>query len=1288
MPNWKKVITSGSDALLNEITSSGGIDTTNLDVSGIATYNTVEYSNSNTMKFNQVYYGNNNGTYFTNGEYQKVITITPAGSSENYQVIGRITAQNANETHTVYFNAALRSNTLPNLDWTIYYDEEYNGARYIDPQLWTKQTSTAGFIFAFKTLATIYGNVTVDIDVIPRAASQKANVTFNSVQDSEQASVDSGFTANDMLKVVSKNQTDVNFSAEISSSNITIDDWGSVSASLATLDSTTLQDVTDNGSTTTNNITIDSTGDARLVLDRAANSNDSEIEFKTNGTTNWTIGTGQVGNDNEFTIKGGSTNYVRINESGQANFLSAVTSSDVSIDDWGSVSASLASLDATSNPTLQDVTDNGNTTTNNIVVGQVDGLNPSQNEHIRLKSGSIEFEGTSTTSSVRLTNELTPGGDQNFAIQSDFNQNGFFQDNFSITFEGNSVVEGRSAVQFTVANDNIPTSSVVFTEDTFEFVKDQIGSPWVTITGSKDITIQDWGSVSSSLATLSAFGSPSSPTQGVVAIDGNNVNLGLQSSDSPTFTNLTLSGDLTVNGDTVTLNTSQLHIEDKLISVASGSTTSAQADGAGLHISGANESLTWDNSNTRFKFSDALYTDGGITANGDVDADDVTIDDWGSVSASLASINSDSSNLTLQDVTDNGSTTTNALTINNGTLGATSLHVDGNHQYPLKITSDSLSGDPYMELGGDGIQLVDSVNEDLKIRIGPTGDVNLVARFEYDPISSNRNFAMQGTGSISHYEIIASNTLTLGSPSNANTDTDKFLVLDSGGTVKYRSGAELRSDIGAGSGNGSVTSVGGTGTVSGLSLSGTVTTSGNLTLGGTISIDSSNITDVDAFSQSGTYANLRAQATTKGDVGLGNVENTALSTYTGQGGALDNQYITNGAGYSTTTGTVVTSGTPVANDFARFTDANTIEGRSYSEVRSDLGLEIGTDVDNYGEWHLAGEADSTDVTSGKFVKFTGGQTISGTGTEANPYIMTIVPTTLGTVTSGDVSAILPSGVISGSGQLGIDDTDDVSEGSTNLYYTDARVKTKLDAEGVLSGSNTISGKTLGSNLDSLTVDNTTIELNSGTTYNGGSSKTISAKTGTVANGNTTLVTGDAVYDYVNPISSSLASSISSKPSKYAASGSRMAVWKDDNTVRGFDSLHYFDNGGSDIGIRMNPSSVTGRTIRTGQSGGSSGVQLLITRNPNKTYGATIDYVVFNSLTNRTAYRIGREVSAWDNNGANIVGTGYTSFGFGTLPADLEVSIIESSGEMYLEMTWSGGGTYYISANIDTFGSGI
>jgi hypothetical protein len=161
----------------------------------------VRFNNSNIMKFNQMYTGASSGSYFSANEYQKVVTITPDGDAQNYQVIGRITAQNAAETHTVYFNAALRSNTLPDLSWTIDYSEEYNGSRYIDPQLWTKETATAGFIFAFKTLGTIYGTVTVDFDVIPRNSSQLDNVSVNSTQNSEQTSVDTGFTERDMTRV-------------------------------------------------------------------------------------------------------------------------------------------------------------------------------------------------------------------------------------------------------------------------------------------------------------------------------------------------------------------------------------------------------------------------------------------------------------------------------------------------------------------------------------------------------------------------------------------------------------------------------------------------------------------------------------------------------------------------------------------------------------------------------------------------------------------------------------------------------------------------------------------------------------------------------------------------------------------------------------------------------------------------------------------------------------------------------------------------------------------------------
>jgi hypothetical protein len=61
-----------------------------------------------------------------------------------------------------------------------------------------------------------------------------------------------------------------------------------------------------------------------------------------------------------------------------------------------------------------------------------------------------------------------------------------------------------------------------------------------------------------------------------------------------TTNNVTVGGDLVVLGNTVTLNTAQLVVEDKLISLASGSTNAATANGAGIEVLGANATFTYD----------------------------------------------------------------------------------------------------------------------------------------------------------------------------------------------------------------------------------------------------------------------------------------------------------------------------------------------------------------------------------------------------------------------------------------------------------------------------------------------------------------------------------------------------------------------------------------------------------------------------------------------------------------------------------------------------------------------
>lgn len=82
--------------------------------------------------------------------------------------------------------------------------------------------------------------------------------------------------------------------------------------------------------------------------------------------------------------------------------------------------------------------------------------------------------------------------------------------------------------------------------------------------------------------------------------------------------------------------------------------------------------------------------------------------------------------------------------------------------------------------------------------------------------------------------------------------------------------------------------------------------------------------------------------------------------------------------------------------------------------------------------------------------------------------------------SGQIISLLPSGVVSGSSQVSLNgfDTDTLSEGSSNLYYTDTRVKTKLNADGVISGSSQLATTFLEINGDS--VFSSSIQVNADT----------------------------------------------------------------------------------------------------------------------------------------------------------------------------------------------------------------
>jgi len=111
-----------------------------------------------------------------------------------------------------------------------------------------------------------------------------------------------------------------------------------------------------------------------------------------------------------------------------------------------------------------------------------------------------------------------------------------------------------------------------------------------------------------------------------------------------------ITGDLTVQGTTTSINTEDLYIEDKQIVLASGSTTSLQADGGGIYISGAGASIAWDHTNQEFDF------------NFPISSSEIT----GSFSGDGSGLSGIATNL--QEITDNGATTTNLTTFNGGTV--------------------------------------------------------------------------------------------------------------------------------------------------------------------------------------------------------------------------------------------------------------------------------------------------------------------------------------------------------------------------------------------------------------------------------------------------------------------------------------------------------------------------------------------------------------------------------------------------------------------------------------------
>ena len=118
------------------------------------------------------------------------------------------------------------------------------------------------------------------------------------------------------------------------------------------------------------------------------------------------------------------------------------------------------------------------------------------------------------------------------------------------------------------------------------------------------------------------------------------------------------------------------------------------------------------------------------------------------------------------------------------------------------------------------------------------------------------------------------------------------------------------------------------------------------------------------------------------------------------------------------------------------------------------------------------------------------------------------------------------------------------------------------------GSNAYNSTTIGTNTGALTVDNATVQLNSGTTFNGAAARTLSAKTAAIANGGAALATADQIHTFVTGQTDTMAAATTGN----AATATTLA------TARNINGVSF--NGSANITVTAAAGTLSGNTLKS------------------------------------------------------------------------------------------------------------
>ena len=106
-------------------------------------------------------------------------------------------------------------------------------------------------------------------------------------------------------------------------------------------------------------------------------------------------------------------------------------------------------------------------------------------------------------------------------------------------------------------------------------------------------------------------------------------------SDNVTFNDVTVGGNLTVNGTLTTINSTDLSVTDKNITIAEGAADAAAANGAGITVDGANATITYASGTDSWEFNKDVNVAGDVSMTGSLTAPSFTGDLTGDVTGNV-----------------------------------------------------------------------------------------------------------------------------------------------------------------------------------------------------------------------------------------------------------------------------------------------------------------------------------------------------------------------------------------------------------------------------------------------------------------------------------------------------------------------------------------------------------------------------------------------------------------------------------------------------------------------------